>query len=239
MNIALLDDLISDAEYLNNLIQQCAYENNISLKTSIYTDVSEFYNDIEKYDFSAVFIDILMPGTNGIDLASKIREINKSVPIIFVTTEKSFALEGYDVHAFDYVIKPAPPSRITDILKRLNDTVNEYTITINKNHTVINIPASSLIYAEARGHNVYINTNSATYKVYMSFKDFIDLLPDNKSFFVYSRGALVNFENVISISNDTLIMNNGINLHISRSKVSEIKTSYADYIFKKTRRVTL
>ena len=112
------------------------------------------------------------------------------------------ALEGYDVHAFDYIIKPAPPSRITDILKRLNDTVNEYTITINKNHTVINIPASSLIYAEARGHNVYIHTNSATYKVYMSFKDFIDLLPDNKSFFVYSRGALVNFENVISISND-------------------------------------
>ena len=137
MNIALLDDLMSDAEYLNNLIQQCAYENNISLKTSIYTDVSEFFKDIEKYDFSAVFIDILMPGTNGIDLARKIREINKSVPIIFVTTEKSFALEGYDVHAFDYIIKPAPPSRITDILKRLNDTVNEYTITINKNHTVM------------------------------------------------------------------------------------------------------
>lgn len=234
MNIAVLDDLKEEAELLKKLIEETACKNYINCKVFTYTDISTFNNEIKTKSFSAFFLDIIMPEANGLNIARKIRESNRSVPIIFVTTDRGFALEGYDVQAFDYVIKPPEEKRISLILNRLCNITAERVITIKKNRMSLDIPASTVLYAQSRGHNVEIYTITDTYSVYMSFKDFLNLLPRDE-FCVYSRGGVVNLGNVSSISDNFFIMNTGIQLHISRSKTNEVKTQYANYIFKKTR----
>lgn len=235
MNIAILDDLYTEAESLKHLIQECGEDNNIICQINIYTSPDKFYTDFTKNNFSALFIDILMPETNGMELARKIRKINYFVPIIFVTTEKSYALEGYEVQAFDYLIKPPQKERISNILNRISSSNRECIITIKKNRQTLHIPENSILYAEARGHNVDIHTTANTHTVYMSFKGFTELLPNKKKFFIYNRGAVVNFENVSKISKDFFIMVNDEHLHISRSKIAEMKIKYAEYAFEKTR----
>lgn len=233
MNVAIIDDLISDAQNLEHTILKTSKDLNISCKAYVFTDEKEF---IKNYNsFTALFLDILMPNINGINLAKKIRVTNPNIPIIFVTTEKEYALYGYEVQAFDYLIKPASEERVSSIIKRLARINDKYSISLKIKHKTINLPIKSILYAQSRGHNVDIYTTAEKYTVYMSFKRFLELIPIDKSFFVYTRGSVVNFNNVIKLKDGIFILNDNTNLHISRSKINEMHENYTTYIFAKTR----
>lgn len=57
-----------------------------------------------KYD--AVFFDIQLPGITGIEAAKRLRKIDDKVMVVFVTNMANYALESYEVHAFDFILKP-------------------------------------------------------------------------------------------------------------------------------------
>ncbi len=65
--------------------------------------VSEHY----RADYDIVFMDIELPGINGMEAAHRLREIDQQVILIFVTNMAQFAVKGYEVDALDYIIKPA------------------------------------------------------------------------------------------------------------------------------------
>ena len=58
-------------------------------------------------DYDIVFMDIELPGINGMEAAHRLREIDQQVILIFVTNMAQFAVKGYEVDALDYIIKPA------------------------------------------------------------------------------------------------------------------------------------
>lgn len=235
LNIAIIDDMITDCNNLINSVSDIL--NNIDIKYNIYSYTNAYEFLKSDINFDAVFMDILMPNKTGMETARELRKTKSDIPIIFVTIEKSFALEGYEVQAFDYIIKPVDRERLTVILNRLVKKYNNpRSIVIKINRHRIEIPIYSIIYAEARGHSVDIFTTSAKYTAYMSFKKFTALLADEKYFKVCNRGLLINFEKVKKLSDNYFITDSGINLQISRSKSAEMKNEYAKYSFNRTRR---
>lgn len=62
--------------------------------------------DAYKCDADLIFLDIRIPDLAGMDVAKKIREVDQNVMIIFVTNLTQYAIEGYSVEAFDYILKP-------------------------------------------------------------------------------------------------------------------------------------
>lgn len=234
MNIAIVDDMITDCNNLTNLISNILYNKDIDYNIYSYTKVCEFLES--GLEFDAVFMDILMPDKTGMETARELRKMKSDVPIIFVTTEKSFALEGYEVQAFDYIIKPVNKERLTSILNRLTKNYNNPRfIVIKENRHRIEIPVCNIIYAEARGHSVDIFTTNAKYTAYMSFKKFTALFANEKYFKVCNRGILINFDRVKKIIDNYFVVEGNTNLQISRSKYTEMKNEYAKYAFNKTR----
>ncbi|TPV61106.1 response regulator transcription factor [Aestuariibacter sp. GS-14] len=70
-----------------------------------------------------VFLDIQMPGLNGFQVINKLKELKQPIPmIVFVTAYDSYAIKAFDVHALDYLLKPADDRRLKDAL----DKVREY-----------------------------------------------------------------------------------------------------------------
>jgi len=69
------------------------------------------------------FLDIEMPGINGIQLAKKLKAINPLIEIIFVTAYDSYALEAYKLHASGYVTKPVNEEKIKEEIEELNKVV--------------------------------------------------------------------------------------------------------------------
>lgn len=69
-----------------------------------------------------VFLDIQMPGLNGFQVIQKLRELNQPIPmIVFVTAYDSYAIKAFDVHALDYLLKPADDQRLALALQKVKD----------------------------------------------------------------------------------------------------------------------
>ena len=80
---------------------------------------------IKNIDVQIAFLDIDMPGMNGIKLAEKINSINPNIEIIFITAYNKYALEAFEVNAIDYILKPVRKERVEKSLKRIIKIIGE------------------------------------------------------------------------------------------------------------------
>ena len=84
------------------------------LETKLYTNPQKLLNQLTP-DIHCVFLDINMPGINGIDIAQKIRKFNPFIPIIFVTSYRDYMEQVFEVQTFDYIVKPIEPQKLTKV----------------------------------------------------------------------------------------------------------------------------
>ena len=85
-----------------------------------FQDPFEALEAIKSFKPDAVFIDIEMPGLNGIELAKKIIAFNPEIQIVFVTAYEQYALEAFEVCAIHYLLKPLTQDKIDEAVKRVN-----------------------------------------------------------------------------------------------------------------------
>lgn len=247
MKIAIVDDFASDRKYLKDML--CSYFNNNRIVFEIvsYDSGESFLNEFQAGSFTAVFLDNLMGGINGIETAKRIRISDTSIAIIFVTTEESYALEGYIVQAFDYVIKPVTAERLHSVLERLYSQFKpEKFIEVKENRIDRRILLRQILYVRSSGHFLEICTKNETCRCYMSLDALIFLLKEageygnpeqGLQFQGCCRGYVVNLEEVLAIESQDFLLSNGLRIPISRSKYKEMQTAYASYLFSKTRRM--
>ncbi len=105
MKVAVVDDVPRDAQLLVRYLQQFQGEQGISIQ------IVPFYSSIdflEEYDgaYDIVFLDIEMPGSDGLTTAREIRNRDDAVAIIFITNMAQYAIRGYEVNAVDFMVKP-------------------------------------------------------------------------------------------------------------------------------------
>ncbi len=105
LHVAVVEDNDRDAEYLLSPLKRYGRENNMEIEAKRYVNGILF---LEQYrgDFDLVFMDIDMPAMNGMNTAKALREMDAHVVLIFVTALARFALNGYEVDAFDFIVKP-------------------------------------------------------------------------------------------------------------------------------------
>ena len=87
--------------------------------TGIYTDPLTAIEKIGEQKPQAVFLDINMPQLRGIDAASRILDLSPDTDIVFVTAYDEYAVEAFEVHALDYLLKPVSPERLKKTAERL------------------------------------------------------------------------------------------------------------------------
>lgn len=105
INIAIVEDTREDLNSLKELLIRYGQENNIEFKINEFSDSYTFL-DLYTPTYDLIFLDIELGNENGIDIARKLRAKDSDVIIIFETNIAKFALNGYEVEAFDYMLKP-------------------------------------------------------------------------------------------------------------------------------------
>ncbi|MCE3281994.1 MAG: response regulator [Chitinophagaceae bacterium] len=81
------------------------------------TNVDEGVEKIDLLSPDLIFLDIQMPGKTGFDL---LQEVERAPRVIFTTAYDEYALKAFEVNAFDYLLKPVEPKRLSDALQKLN-----------------------------------------------------------------------------------------------------------------------
>jgi len=106
-----------------------ALESMVRLLTRMDIEVLEsFQNPLEALqssswaDCDVAFVDISMPGMNGIELAARLQSQNPSLAIVFVTAYDQYAVKAFEIAAADYLVKPARPARLASTLERLRQS---------------------------------------------------------------------------------------------------------------------
>ncbi len=244
MYFAIVDDQKSDREHLVSLIQEYGAAAAEAMTYSAYASSEAFLDAFRPGKFSAVFLDILMSGMSGLDAAREIRKKDAHIAIIFTTTEAGFALESYDIHALDYLVKPVTAERLAWCLKKLYDiaAVPLYIKVRGTNSagapaTVRMLPLEDILFAESIHNGVMIHTTAGDIRTSYTFREFMQLLPGTGQFFECSRGIMVNFMHVACIlENGTISLGNSSDIYCSRRKTKETLNAYADYKFTQLRK---
>ena len=105
MKVAIVDDELEMRQIMTDYVKRFGEEAGIELETVPFESGGQFLKDY-KMIYDIIIFDIDMPGINGIDTARKLRETDTNVTIIFVTNIAQYAINGYEVDAVDYILKP-------------------------------------------------------------------------------------------------------------------------------------
>ena len=198
---------------------------NIEHELTTFHSGEDFFDVFEtrrtRYDL--IVLDIMMDGMNGIQLARKIREKDKTVCIIFLTSNRDFALEGYDVNALHYLLKPLDINAFEQLIKTAyKKKFQDNFIVIKTGGLHLRILINDIICLETKGRRVEITLANDT--VYYSGKltDLLSKLPSDR--FVRCHQAFaVNVKNIRELGRQDAIAVSGKKIPVSRTFMSDTK----------------
>ena len=193
LNLALCDNNLN---YLNNLekaLNKLIVKNNFCANICFKSDnILEVLNYI-KYNS----VDVLFLDASGINIAEQIREYNKSMYIIFITSHKEYTAFAFEVKAFDYLPKKLSVDRLEKTMLRLFDDIkcsSTMFIPLN-NKTFIN--QNDVYYIKKDGMKAVVKTFDNTFETYSSFNKLFEKLPDN--FVRCHKSYIANINNISHI----------------------------------------
>jgi DNA-binding LytR/AlgR family response regulator len=230
IKIAIVEDDLTYARQLKEYLQKYASEYSEQFEISEYLDgdaIVEGYHS----QFDIILMDVEMRFMNGMTAAEEIRKTDNEVVIIFITNMPQYAIRGYAVQAFDYILKPvsyfAFSQRLVRAISRMKKREQKSLIIPIKGGGV-RIDVSSVYYIESQGHDIIYHTSSGEYVSSGTMKELETTLTPHH-FFRGSKWYLINLQQVDGFENSTATLKNGKKIPLSRSRKKEFMEALAKY----------
>ena len=228
MRIAVCDDeelfRIEFKAVLDKLLINSEYD------IDTFSDGENLYRAFLSSPYDLVFLDIEMPGIDGITLAKRLRADSENVIIVFLTSHIEYALEGYEVNALRYLTKPVDTTKLREVLRYIDDRKKKSSqIMIKEDGEEIIIDLNDILYMEAMDKNVRIVTSVKEYITRYNIGDYEEELKNN-GFFRIHRGYLISLSRVRKIANNAVILDNDVSLPVSRSNMRALKDALYAYV---------
>lgn len=190
-------------------------------------NATEAFNNISSNEVDLIFLDINMPGISGISFA---RSINRSIKIIFTTAYREYAIEGFDLHAVDYLLKPISYERLLDAVTNYREqhlqkqvlsqagTKSDF-IFLKIDRKMHKIDFNKILWIESLSDYLKIETTEGTKITRETISGLEAKLPNN--FLRIHRSFIVALKRIDRYSTEEVIVN-GKSLPISRSYKEDV-----------------
>ena len=235
MNIAIIEDSGQELSLLERCLQSYLSSRQVYRVIDTYTSGEAFLENWPSKSYDLVFLDILMEGISGIEVARKIRETDSECLLIFISSSKEYALQGFEVRAFDYLLKPLSEDRFQKTMDLCQNELAKHIryIEVKESRTLVKIPLNEIIYTDYYNHYIQIHTAARLIRSYQQFDVFSPLLLCYPQFLCCYRNCIVNMDHVDSVDKHDFVMENGERVPITRGNRNSIYQQYADYQFLK------
>lgn len=231
MRIAICDDEFYQRNMLEHIIEKLAKELHIKIETKQHMSGEELLRKLEKdmYSYDIILLDIQMKELTGIDVAKILRETNQSTIIIFITGVADYVFEGYNVRAFNYILKPIEEDKVKQVLgeaiKTLEVEDKPYYAITTKDATY-KIELEEIIYFKSDRRTVQAITTKGEYSFYNKLDEIEEGLKE-KGFIRCHQRYLVNMAHIDHINENEVILKSGEQVPISRNRYKETMLAFA------------
>ena len=235
MNIAIIEDSGQELSLLERCLQSYLSSRQVYRVIDTYTSGEAFLENWPSKSYDLIFLDILMEGISGIEVARKIRETDSECLLIFISSSKEYALQGFEVRAFDYLLKPLSEERFQKTMDLCQNELAKHIryIEVKESRTLVKIPLNEIIYTDYYNHYIQIHTAARLIRSYQQFDVFSPLLLCYPQFLCCYRNCIVNMDHVDSVDKHDFVLENGERVPITRGNRNSIYQQYADYQFLK------
>ncbi len=216
IHIAALDD---NAAFLAEIERQChLFEKNSDIDLNTFTNPTEFLAAFHcQYDI--LFMDIEMPGVDGFSVAKEIRSIDDNVLIIFITNFGSLAIKGFEVEAYDFIVKPLQKEAFQKALMRAYQTVIKRSgnyLFLGTKDDLRKVHTNSIYYIESDKHYLVFHMEGETFTERGRISD-LEAKLGPYGFARCNNGCLVNLRYVDKFKNNAISVH-GVSIPVSRGK---------------------
>lgn len=231
MRIAICDDTEGELNLLHREIKSWAATRSLAIDIDCYKDAESFKFAWSDRSFDLVFLDVQMENMSGIDLAKYIRKTDDNVLIVFETNFAQYSLQGYDVEALHFLIKPLSSEKLITVLEKAYQiwhSQHNKVLIVTNDRGQRKLPVNQIIYISMLSHTAEIHTMDETYEIRKTAAELAAYLPH---YFMHChRSYIVNLLKTDCVYKDSLRLSNGKNLPISRNRSKLIKDAYMHLI---------
>lgn len=218
--VLVIDDSDEEAATIAGHLDRYAADHGVHLQVTRLRSAVEFV--AEKHDADLIFMDIDLPGINGMEAAEELRTRDAMTPLIFVTNLAQYAVAGYQVDALDFMVKPC---RYADFAMRMDRAMRavrrngDQRIAIPTAAGVRLVSVHDIVFVELQHHDLVYHTADEADRLRArgSIRQAVESLPAS-SFVQLSQGCLANMAHVGVVRSDSVEMDDGTPLYFSRSR---------------------
>lgn len=229
--IAVVEDEQQYRDEVCQYIEQYATEHQLKFDVTTYMDGQEIVDDVQKH-YDIIFFDIEMTQLNGMDAAKVIRERDVNVVMVFITNMAQYAIEGYEVGALDFVLKPIDyygfSFRLARALGRVQKKQGNLEFAINTPGGIKKLNSNDIYYIEIENRFLVYHTAEGDFSQRGTLQSAEEMF-QNYHFVKCNHWYLVNLKYVTEIE-ENIVHVAGSRLEISRRNRAHFLKEVTEYI---------
>lgn len=230
IRVAVVDDQLPSRQLLHGYLSKFRAEHDQPLIVEEFADGSDLVGHYSP-SFDVIFLDVQMDHLDGFAAARLVREVDPAVIIIFVTNMAQLAINGYEVNALSYLVKPvsyfAFSQEMLRAVQRIAQTRDDFVV-VPVAGDLVRINLAKVVYIESVKHRLEIHTMDGNLSMVGTLREMADQL-EPRGFVRINSFLLANLRHVLAYGNQAAIMSQGAQLPVSRSRRKELAAALATY----------
>ncbi len=216
LTFSLCDDNASEREYIKNLVIDWSVRSGAEISLREYPSAESFLFDCEDFRPDILLLDVEMPGQSGVELAKRLRRLDKVMQIVFITAYSDYIAEGYEVAALHYLLKPVDTEKLFSVLSIAAERVRRdcRKITVETTDGAEVLPLYDVRYIESRKNYAVIHAERE-YTVRRTLSEFLSALDGR--FLRVGRSFIINLLWVRRVGRTEVELKSGEVIPIPRS----------------------
>ena len=236
IRLAVCEDDGIQLKILRTFIEEFLSDKNKSAEVICFSKGEDLLKSALETGFDIYFLDLLMPGLNGMEVAKKLRASGDKGKIVFQTSSLEYAAESYDVEAFYYLLKPVDKNKLYSVLERaclsINENKENILIKTKTGNVLTDISGIMFIDIENRVPVYHLEGGQKLFgnALRTSFKDLLGELIEREDFCLCNVSTLVNLACVSSACSERIVLKDGSEIYPSRNFWSAFNKTWKEYL---------
>ena len=232
LNVCIVEDSKIDAKVMRCILEEYFKEKNFNYSLKTYDTGVEFLADYDDGYIcpTTLFIRIVLPNSNGIDICKKLRSKGFAGDIVFVTDNPEYAIDAFSVDARGYLLKPYSPNHVFEVLDRVTSFSSLQTIPIKIGRQFIRIPVFAVLYVESEAHDCIFHCRNGVEYVSRCKLDDVQKEINNSKFIRCHKSYLVNMNYVQSVDPNEFILADETHIPISKKDSNTVNEIYTHFL---------